>query len=286
MLSGRTVLPFCCGTVLAIGLVSQRFAVADSGKTIEVVVSSASTGKPVEGVRVHVWGSRGPGQKTGKDGTARLEGLSAENPRVVVAAAGFAAFTSELDLTRAKNVTRMPVALQPGGVLRGVVVDEAGRPVEGVRVVGMSFFLLSELWLPTNARGEFRTDYLPLDQNLRVSIEKEGYNRQMHSLVLLPKRRDIQWKITLTKQPSGGGIEGVVHDEKGRPIAGANIENHNDRSREVRKTTSNRDGHYVLDKLLESSQGFRVVVLAPGKCPLEQAVQPGPLSKRAGRFRP
>ena len=113
MLSGRTVLPFCCGTVLAIGLVSQRFAVADSGKTIEVVVSSASTGKPVEGARVHVWGSRGPGQKTGKDGTARLEGLSAENPRVVVAAAGFAAFTSELDLTRAKNVTRTRAFADP-----------------------------------------------------------------------------------------------------------------------------------------------------------------------------
>ncbi len=83
-------------SVLVTGLcvvivLSHGLAFADSGKTLEVVVSSASSGKPVEGARVQVVGVPGQEKKTGKDGTARLEGLSTEIPRVAVAAPRFCA---------------------------------------------------------------------------------------------------------------------------------------------------------------------------------------------------
>ncbi len=176
------------------------------------------------------------------------------------------------------------MTLKPGSTVRGVVVDEAGRPVGGVRIIRLDDATVAGVpifWPPTDARGAFQSDCVPLERNIRLSIAKAGYFLHNQRITLSPERREVDLKITLRKQPYGGGLEGFVRDEKGRPVAGARVENQSTRPRDIRKTTTDRDGHYVLDDVLESPDGFKVVVLAPGKSPHEQAVKPGPPGKRA-----
>lgn len=79
----------------------------------------------------------------------------------------------------------------------------------------------------------------------------------------------------------GGGIEGTVKDERGRPIAGARVENPKNKTNPARKTRTDKNGHYALDDLNESPLGFRVLVQAPGRCPVQKEVQPGPSGKPA-----
>jgi Carboxypeptidase regulatory-like domain len=79
----------------------------------------------------------------------------------------------------------------------------------------------------------------------------------------------------------GGGIEGIVKDEKGRRIAGARVENRKNKNHEARRTLTDKNGHYVLDELNESLDGFRILVRAAGHSPVVQEVQPGPAGKPA-----
>ncbi len=86
----------------------------------------------------------------------------------------------------------------------------------------------------------------------------------------------------IASRPRDGGIEGVVKDERGRPIAGARVESPGHQAREARKTLTDKNGHYALDDLIGgSSFGFRVLVRAAGRSPLEQEVVPGTAGKRA-----
>jgi hypothetical protein len=74
----------------------------------------------------------------------------------------------------------------------------------------------------------------------------------------------------------GGSIEGFVRDEKGQPIAGAGLENFDNRSNRWRRGNSDGSGHYVLDDLLESSGGYHVVIArAPGRAASCEIVKPG-----------
>jgi Carboxypeptidase regulatory-like domain len=86
---------------------------------------------------------------------------------------------------------------------------------------------------------------------------------------------------TAPPRPRDNGIEGIVKDEKGQPIAGARVENWNDKPNETRKTLTDKIGHYALDDLHDSLCEFRVLVRAPGRSPVQQEVKPGPPGKPA-----
>ena len=87
--------------------------------------------------------------------------------------------------------------------------------------------------------------------------------------------------IKLTPRPSGGAVAGVVRDEKGKPIAGASVENLGDQTETIRKTITDRAGNYVLDDLFESDRGYELLVRASGRCPSRLAVKPGSRGKPA-----
>lgn len=82
-----------------------------------------------------------------------------------------------------------------------------------------------------------------------------------------------------------GGIEGFVRDEKGKPIAGAWVENIRGQTHGDGKTQTDKNGHYALDELDDLNEswglGFQVLVRALGRSPLRQEVKPGPAGKRA-----
>ena len=250
------------------------------GKRLDVIVTSAKTGRPLAGARVRNLILGGLEQKTGTDGRLKLEPLA---PGLISSASG----RSGTPRRRSRSTSRDPAdsteftaRLNPGGVIRVVVVDDQGQPLENVNVSCLQ--LGSPLLLPpdsplTDAKGRFRRDFLPLDTSLFVSVRKEGYLPQQQTVSLSPKQPEADLTIKLTPLPRGGAVAGVVRDEKGKPIAGASVENLGDQTETIRNTITDRAGNYVLDDLFESDRGYELLVALP------DAVRAGSRSNRGRR---
>jgi protocatechuate 3,4-dioxygenase beta subunit len=104
-------------------------------------------------------------------------------------------------------------------------------------------------------------------------VARADSNKTVHAVGTSPSSQPTEWR--------GGGIEGVVKDEKGKPIAGARVENPEGDKHQTRRTLTDKNGHYALDDLNERLDGFRVLVRAAGYGPVEQEVKPGDAGKPA-----
>jgi protocatechuate 3,4-dioxygenase beta subunit len=251
------------------------------GKALKVLVKSAATGKPLEGAKLRLWFLSWREPKTGKDGTATLEGLAADNYQLSVELPGYASASRDVQAGTAGAADRVEFALAPGGVIRGTVTDEEGHPVEGAQVWCIEGNRGVGSTHKTDSRGAFRYESIPLNATIRVSISKDNYLQSEKSVALSTDRRDLEIAIKSRRQPPGGSIEGFVRDEKARPIAGASVESFGNSSNQRRKTTTDRAGHYVLHNLYESWSGYAVVIRAPGRAPLNEYVKPGTKDKPA-----
>jgi protocatechuate 3,4-dioxygenase beta subunit len=254
------------------------------GKVIKVVVTSAATGKPLEGVKLRFWFLKWREQKTEKDGTATFGGLMPGDYPVSAGLPGYAGAARNVEVRAASTVTSVQIALGPGGVVRGTVTDLDGHAVGGAQVScseNGNYRVFEGGSDKTNGHGAFRCESVPLNTSLQVSVNKDNYLPFQQTVALSPDRRDIEIAIKVRPRPRGGSIEGFARDEKARPIAGATVENHGNRSDQRRKTTTDRTGHYVLDDLYESWSGYDVVIRAPGRAPTSENVKPGTQEKPA-----
>jgi protocatechuate 3,4-dioxygenase beta subunit len=254
------------------------------GKAIQVLVTAAATGKPLEGVKLRFYFLAWREQKTGKDGTAKLDGLVPDSYRLTADLPGYARAAREVDLNAANAVTRVAIALGPGGVVRGIVTDQDGHPFEGAQVSCAEEDyrgLFAGVSAKTDGHGAFRCESIALDTAIQVSLNEENYLPFQKSVALSPDRREIEIAIKVRRRPRGGSIEGFVRDEKAKPIAGATLENHSNRSDQRRTTTTDRSGHYVLNDLYESWSGYGLVVRAAGRAPISDTVKPGTKEKPA-----
>ncbi len=254
------------------------------GKRIDVIVTSAKTSSPLPGARVRIMNLGGLEQKTGSDGRLKLEPLAPGPYSISIAAVGYAESTRHVDLRGSTDSTEFKASLSPGGVIRVVVVDDKGQPLENANVSCLRFG--SPLATPvdspvTDAKGKFRRDFLPLDTSFFVSVDKEGYLPKQETVSLSPKQPEADLTIKLLPGRRGGSVVGVVRDEQGKPIAGASVETLGEQTTESRKTTTDRDGQYVLDDLFESNRGYEILVRAAGRCPSRLAVKPGAKGKPA-----
>jgi len=254
------------------------------GKGIKVLVTAAATGKPLEGVHVRLLYLSRREQKTGKDGVATLDGLVPGQWQLTAELPGYTVAVRGVEITAANAVTRLEIALGAGGVVRGIVTDQDGKPVEGAQVScwvegeGRGYGDVSD---KTDSHGAFRCESVALNSGIRVSVDKDHYLPYLKSVGLSPERREVEIAIKIKRRPPSGSIEGFVRDEKGKPIAGASVESHGNRSDQVRKTTSDRSGHYVLDDLIESWGGYDVIVRVAGRAPTSENVKPGTKEKPA-----
>jgi protocatechuate 3,4-dioxygenase beta subunit len=256
----------------------------NEGKAIKVLVTSAATSKPLEGVKLRFFFLKWREQKTGKDGTATLEGLVPNNYQLSADLPGYAGAWRDVQVAAASSVSRVEIALGPGGAVRGTVTDEQGHGVEGAQISCVeegNYRAFGGGSNKTDGHGVFRCESVPLSTTLQVSVNKDDYLPYQQSVALSPDRRDVEIAIKVRRRPRGGSIEGFVRDEKAQPIAGATVENHSNRSDQARKTTTDRAGHYVLDDLYESWRGYDVVVRAPGRAPINENVKPGTKEKPA-----
>jgi uncharacterized GH25 family protein len=106
------------------------------------------------------------------EGKFRLSGLSKGKYMLTSIAEGYAqSYKGGIDVEVEKTTTGVLIRQQPGGGIRGHVVDAIGKPIENAEIVQknpLHSTLFGEIGLPqrkalatTNAKGEFEIDSLP-----------------------------------------------------------------------------------------------------------------------------
>jgi protocatechuate 3,4-dioxygenase beta subunit len=169
-------------------------------------------------------------EETSAEGVVRISGLPADRiSRVLVERAGY---TPELRSLVADATREVRIALRPGGLLVGQVVDEKGRPVPGaeVELAGSPF----EEWgwespsflehhathrTRTGPAGRFRFRDLPAGQ-FELTIR---HSEHATLIADRPVEGRTAGRLGTFVLRRGKTLAGTVTDAAGRPVAGARI---------------------------------------------------------------
>lgn len=266
------------------------------GLNMKVRVISKATGEPIPYAPVRLrWTDNDDNAQTDERGEALLSYLTPGEQYVEATAAGYSLVHRMQQLEA--PLTEITLELPPGGSMEGRVTDEAGKPVAGVEVSATpnrGWTIFDEV--TTDDQGRFTLQHLPLTDEFHVSASKkdwEGYfepqslqDGVMSSLM-----------IRIRPRPSGGDVNVLIVDQAGKPIVGADAENHGNSSADVLSEKSDEAGRLTLRHLYVRSQnrpelviraaGFAPqlvsVPLAPPNTPAELRVTLEPGSRVRGR---
>ncbi len=248
------------------------------GKRAKFVVTSAVTKRPLEGAVIRFGYPDRRKTTTAADGTAVVEGFLSQEYDVTIEAEGHARQAPQLDLSQSDKDAEYRLALDPGGIVRGTIVDEQGDPVPQAQVVYRE--TENNIWFygdafRTDAEGRFQHRFLPLDSPIKVSVRHDDYDPQVREVVLAAEKREAVLRITLPKRPSKNALIGIVMDSQGSPVTGAQVANYGNRGSAQCETLTDEEGKFALDDLLEGYTAFRIVVTAKGFAPAKLSVEPG-----------
>jgi beta-lactamase regulating signal transducer with metallopeptidase domain len=253
---------------------------------VRVRVLSQADGKPIAGARVRlIWTDTDRDHITDANGVVNLPPLTPETWHLDVVAKDCAKVIHALNLAN-DQPTELDVKLPPGGTLEGVVKDERGRPLKDVSISAFREDYMhgsgSFEDVESDAEGRYRLDHMPLEQTLTLMFHKVDYLRDKTSFRLdAGAGRSTRLDLTLTQRPHGGSVQGVVTDEQGKPIVGAELVNEGGPSWEVRKATTDAQGKFVLDNVYGLSGGHHLAVRAKGYAPQGVEFKPGPAAQPA-----
>lgn len=253
-------------------------------ETLTFTVVHDADGEPVEGatVSVRMWGgnikSRQSVLKTDASGEAVLKypqvdtavamWVDIEAPGLVKHFADFGHSIAPEALPVTKEIR-----LKAGRRVGGVVVDQAGRPVAGVRVdltvpvtdTPKSNFVYQLFEAVTDADGKWSADGAPLETaDLNIDLEHPEFIRGSSEL-----RAGLDNHSILD---SGLSISGRVTDAEGQPIRGATITIGRDRwGRLEAPAACEMDGGFRIGAL--EPQSTWLTAAAPGCAPQVVAVE-------------
>ncbi len=188
--------------------------------TLEALVIDGARGTPIAGATVTVRCTPAVEATTDAAGIARVAGVSPATVDVVAVAPGYAAATAAVPL--GGGARRTELRLVRGGGLAGTVVDEAGRPVGGARVVvdplTAAFTPPGALGATTGPDGRFAIPGLAAaTYAVSASHEEAGACDEPHVSVVA-STSPTEVALTLRR---GATLAGRVVSDAGRPIAGA-----------------------------------------------------------------
>ena len=248
--------------------------------TVTARVKDKATGKSIPGATVYLgWSDFIDDATTGADGAALLQPLTKEKWLVEAWADNYAKSSQLLSLESGADFDA-EFALEPGGDLTGIVRDPSGKPLAEVGLSTRSVGKNEQLgYVTTDKEGRFRLRHLPRNLPLTVRASKKEYLDEPVSAKVDDDAQVL--KVTLRPRPHGGSIAGVVVDDKGKPIAGAELSNSGHSSGDVREAKTGPDGRFRLENLYESYRGKEVLVRAKGSAPKRMKVEPGPVDKPA-----
>jgi RNA polymerase sigma factor (sigma-70 family) len=275
-----------------------------AGFAVDFRVADKRTGKPLPGVALTLNVDRNAVKRMTTDDSGRASvAMPAESKSLSVAVRkdGFAAVT--IWFPRPIRVEEIPasytLAMYPAESIGGVVRDEQGRPVAGVRVAPLIWtssaevrYIQEEFEEPapaiTDDQGRWRCEGMPggIDRS-RVSI---NFRHPDFENVNLPTGRALDDVSSgkATVLPRGLELAGRVEDPAGRPIAGARVVRGSDRTGgEIPRAETDANGRFLFSHVPAGATVLTVqaVGFAPG---LEKVVvQPGlaPVAFRLARGR-
>jgi RNA polymerase sigma factor (sigma-70 family) len=210
------------------------------GPTVDFRIVDQRNGKPLPGVALTVNVDRQPAERTTTDDAGRAAvAVPAPLPRflsVVVRKDGFAPLTLWFPspIREAEIPASYSQAMYASETIGGVVRDERGRPVAGVRVAPTIWtssadirYLREDFQEPapatTDAEGRWQCEGMPagIDRN-RVSIAFTHTDYERVNLPIGQALEDVR-RGKATVLPRGLELAGRVVDPAGRPILGAKV---------------------------------------------------------------
>lgn len=161
---------------------------------------------------------------SGTDGRFDFESIESGTYQIQVMAQGYAPFLSEEINTRQRE--DLVLALIPGGTVSGKVVNQAGEPIHGAKVIPLSYARgnrarTQNTFVNENGACETQTGLFTLS-SLPAGIESLKVTHPEYTFEIV---EDIEvWENQVTADVEivltpGGTVEGVVYDELGVPLA-------------------------------------------------------------------
>ena len=182
-----------------------------------------------------------------------------------------------------KHPEEFTAQLDAGWTVGGVVVDDAGQPIEGARIrpsvdfkkrPGDSSELGVGTQIATDANGQWRYQHVPASKpDVHIDVNHPDYSpwrdRISRSEYEVSENQTPAARIVLDR---GLAITGSVTDENGKPVPGALVRTKftNDR----RKATTDERGVYLITGC--EPRLTRIVVSAKGRAPEVQEVRVDP----------
>lgn len=195
--------------------------------SVDVTVTAVVGGKPIASADVELRSTLTWTGKTDASGTVKLRGVGAVWAPLVVRATGFAPAAMMLSTSGDPAApSKVSLALSGGAAISGRVVDDAGKPIEGVRVVAIS---ASEPFpvvdprrdgVTTSAEGRFMLPTIAAG-TWRLSATHGEFAPATSSPITVDgtsARDGVEIKLA-----SGGVVRGIVRDKSGQPVAAADV---------------------------------------------------------------
>jgi len=190
-------------------------------------------GRPISGAFVYseeyYWidGAR-PAAKTTEDGRFQVRAVKPGNVILTVKAPGYASQLIEEDTNG--SASPLEIRLKPGQALQGRVVDENGKPLEGVSVSAghwRQHRYRLDLRTETDAEGKFRLADVPLGE-VEYYFRKDGYM----AVPALPLSA-AQVEPVVTLKPALRVVGSIVDAETNQPLAKCSVFKGSDRGTQV-----------------------------------------------------
>jgi 5-hydroxyisourate hydrolase-like protein (transthyretin family) len=207
-------------------------------------------GAPAEGAAVTLEGQHRKGTvRAGADGAFEFGALHAGEYHVVAALQQRVASAS-VEVSRRRDARDVALALGAGVDVDGVVVDDAGAPVEGARVTLDRLAPRRRAGIAsarTDAAGRFRVGPVEPGQ-LEVSATRDGYLADGDERTRVVAVERATARVVLRR---ASRIEGTIVDPDGEGVAGAYVvatpQGRGPHERGSRSVVSGEDGAFALD---------------------------------------
>ncbi len=217
-------------------------------------------------------GEQAPSAVSDAEGRFQFEDLATGRYDLSTRGSGFApANVPAVEIPSSGRVTEIgTITLSPGVELTGRVVDASGQPIEGAEIVAHSpsdgmFFGVGNLGgddepdARSDVNGAFVVPDLAEGGTVQVSVKREGYASTSQMGVKVPNLEPLVVQlvpaITLT---------GVVVDEDGEPVEGANLQTMAEQGTRGAGGFANVESLYRSGRS-DDSGAFRIEGLVSGK---------------------
>ncbi|HUH04557.1 MAG TPA: carboxypeptidase-like regulatory domain-containing protein [Kofleriaceae bacterium] len=197
-----------------------------AGGIMEISVVSRDGAGPISGATVGVEELRDLIATTDGDGVASLRGVPIGWGMLVVRAPGFATSRTPFRVPETPGAPlHQRIELEPGIAVRGVVVDEGGKPVAGARVVARAN---AAPWEPvdilgqgvaTDRAGRFAIEALSAGSYRFLAVH-DDYAPGSSELVAISESSQPEVRIGVVR---GAVVAGRVFDAAGAPAAWARV---------------------------------------------------------------